>query len=82
MQCEGCKFGRKNRGMVISPDQVAFFCSRAARVKDEEVASILEPLLRRLAEKAECPHFSSWENEKDSYFALDLPCKVQAGRSR
>jgi hypothetical protein len=65
--------------MVISTNEVAFFCSRPAKVKDEEAASILEPLLKRLAEQGECPHFTSWTNEADSYFAMDLPCKVTAG---
>lgn len=65
--------------MVISAKQVGFFCGRTARVRDEEAASILEPILKHLAERNECPHFNSWANEKDSYVALDLPCKARAG---
>ena len=79
MQCKECEFGRQNRGVFVSLEKVDFFCSRAAKVKDEEAASILEPLLRRLAKQGECPHFKSWASQPDSYVAIDLPRKALVG---
>lgn len=71
-QCERCIHGRQNRGLVIAIEKVDFFCSRTARIVDEEVAAILEPLLKRLARNKECPHFDDGAELPDSYRASDL----------
>lgn len=71
-QCARCVHGRRNRGLVIPQADANFFCGRVARVKDEEVLLLLEPILKMLAAKHDCPHFDQGVVTNDSYLSSEI----------
>jgi len=71
-RCAECVHGKRNTGIVIPRQEIAYFCLKARLVTDDAVKDILEALLLQMGESSSCPLFDPGEALDDSYRARDL----------
>ena len=73
LQCDDCRHGRANRGLIVDRSETAYFCGLAQEVRDPAAAVLIEGLLTASARDGRCPKFHAHEYGPDAYRSQDLP---------
>jgi len=72
-QCDDCRHGRPNSGLIIDRGETPYFCGLTQEVRDPAAAVLIEGLLTASAREGRCPKFQAHEYGPDAYRSQDLP---------
>lgn len=72
-QCDDCRHGRANRGLILDRREIPHFCGLTQEVRDPAAAVLIEGLLTASAWDGRCPKFQAHAYGPDAYRSQDLP---------